>query len=115
MKKVGSFFRALVPFIIALVLMCISTFVVMILTGISSGFDISMLTDLQSILSQHDFLFYVNITYAVLSIIIFGIWYRLRFVRPFKKVPRNIPKGFSLRTILALVILAFGLQLSCSC
>lgn len=115
MKKAGNFFKSIVPLLIAIVIQLIITIPMMIVYGVKamneSGGDLnSLMSSLMSISTDQNFLQSVNILYGIIALILFGIWYRNVFVKPFRKRRRNYPTGFSFHTIAAIIFLAVGLQ-----
>ena len=118
MKKAGIFFKSIVPVLIIIVLQFIASFVMMIIyaakTMEETGFDIdSLLGNIMSVANDSSFTQNVGLVYGVIGIILFGIWYRSVFIKPFKNRPKNYPAGFSFHTVVAIVCLAVGLQYIC--
>lgn len=63
-----------------------------------------------SMLKDTAFLQRLSVVFAVTVIIIFGIWYRKRFIAPFRKRQKKYWSGFSMQILFALIFLGFGLQ-----
>ena len=113
MRKTSYIVRSILVFIILLLVMAGSTVLICLLNDILRGQFVSIFDTLQTAVSStYDgaLRYYVFLAYAVIGIIIFGCWYRYRFINPFKGMQRNYQSGFTLLTILTLVIAAFGIQ-----
>lgn len=63
-----------------------------------------------SLLKDTFFLQRLSVVFAVTVIIVFSIWYRKRFIAPFRKRPKKYWSGFSMQILFALIFLGFGLQ-----
>ena len=63
-----------------------------------------------SLLKNTAFLQRLSVVFAVTVIIVFGIWYRRRFIAPFRKRPKKYWNGFSMQILFAVIFLGFGLQ-----
>lgn len=116
MRKVGYFFRSIVPFLIALALMFAVTVAmeaVYILQYVreNGGFAGSAFADaLSAAASNTSLTQIVNFVYGIGALIVFIIWYQIVFVRPFRHAKKEGPRGFSFHTIMAILCLAIGLQ-----
>ncbi len=113
MRKVGKFLMSIVVFIVMLVIMVAGTIIAGVLYAKAGGGSVSILDFLLNLNSQTqdtDFLMLTNLIYAVIGVIIFGLWYWFAFIKPFRNKPKNYTGGFNPWTILALVIIGFGLS-----
>ncbi|MCD8046733.1 MAG: CPBP family intramembrane metalloprotease [Clostridiales bacterium] len=116
MKKIGCFFKSIVPCLILILLrvvVLIPMEVVYALRNIGdTGFNVSGIVSLiGSSASDASFSQTVNLIYGCLSLLVFGIWYHRVFVRPFRgRRAENHPRGFSFHTIMAILLLAIGMQ-----
>lgn len=113
MKKMAYFWKSLLPVIFLFILQVVATIPVMILfvAKKSSGGDISVvLQTLTDISSDQQFTQTVNIVYAILALLVFGLWYQKVFVRPFRDRPKKQPSGYSFHTIASMIFLGIGLQ-----
>ncbi|MCD8156754.1 MAG: CPBP family intramembrane metalloprotease [Clostridiales bacterium] len=116
MKKIGCFFKSIVPCLILILLQVVVLIpmeVVYALRNIGdTGFNVSGIVSLiGSSASDASFSQTVNLIYGCLSLLIFGIWYHRVFVRPFRgRRAENYPRGFSFHTIMAILLLAIGMQ-----
>ena len=116
MKKIIAFFKSILPCLLMLVLQT----AVILLVGIlyvllnigDSGLTLSSIPDLMSgSVPDAGFSQTANFIYGLLAVLIFGLWYRRTFVRPFRKKRRaDRPTGFSFHTVIAILFLAIGLQ-----
>ena len=115
MRKPGYFFRGLLPIIILFIIQVIVAVVVLLVftfkgqTGIGNPSQI--FEAITGVARSSQYLQVTNITFGIVSLIVMGLWYLRRFVRPARGKIRKIPGGFSIHTVLSLIILAFGLQL----
>ena len=104
--------KGILVFVLAMVLLFASTTAVLIFSGLSQGVDLSSIlhsaggSDGASV----DTRLYGTLLFAALAIVIFGLWYRSRFILPYRHIQPTTPRGFSVLTILTLLLLAFGAQ-----
>ncbi len=113
MRKAGYIIRCILVFIIMILVQFGSLVLICVLNSILSGQGLNIMDILSSsIQGAYDpgLKVYISLAFAVIGIIIFGSWYRYRFITPFKGMQRNYQSGFTLLTILTLVIAAFGIQ-----
>lgn len=116
MRKAGSFFKSIVPFLIAIALQLVVTIPLEIIYTIrnagKNGEGMEGIIDtLTSSTTDASFLQTVNVIYGILGLIIFILWYQKVFVKPFRhKRKEDYPTGFSFHTIIAIIFLAVGLQ-----
>ena len=109
----GGVGKAILVFILALVLLFVVSIAVSIVMLILSGQE---LTDLLAVLSapqdymsfQSDLSIYSGCVFALLDILIFGLWYRKRFILPYRHKNTASKRGFSVLTVVTLLLLAFG-------
>lgn len=113
MRKTGYFLRTILVFIIVLLVQAAGVIVSTLVSALLGGESIQITSLFQSVLDRTNdptTQLYSLLFYSIIAIIIFGIWYNGRFIAPFKGMKRNYQSGFSLLTILTLVITAFGMQ-----
>lgn len=114
MRKVGKFLMSIVVFIVSLILMVAGMIIGGVLyakTGaVETAGVLDFLLNMNTLSQDADYLMLCNLCYAVLGIIVFGLWYWLAFIRPFRDKPKNYTGGFNPWTILSLVIIGFGLS-----
>lgn len=113
MRKVGSFFKSILPFLIAFLLSLIVTIPTEIIYIINHLRDNSsgIMEIAKAATSDTMFLQTVNFIYGIVGLIIFIIWYQKVFVEPFRhKKKTNYPTGFSFHTIMSILFLGIGLQ-----
>lgn len=113
MKKASYIVRSILVFIILFLILTGSTVLICLLNDILSGQFVSVFDSLLSAVNgtyDGNLRYYIFLAYSVIGIIVFGSWYRYRFINPFKGMQRNYQSGFTLLTILTLVITAFGIQ-----
>jgi len=118
-RSVGGFFKSVIPFILILVFLIVSSIIILTVNAaidLQSGLDMdTVLNSLQSGSStDSQTMAELYILFSVISLIVFGIWYRRRFVLPDLYETPTVKRGFSLPLILALIILAVGMQFICS-
>lgn len=111
MKKNGYFIKSLFPVVMVFILQivaAIQTMAYFMLKSSRNGVDfLSWLTILTSNL---EFAQTLNIVYAILSLIVFGLWYHRVFVKPFRDRVKKQPGGYSFHTIVSIILLGIGLQ-----
>jgi membrane protease YdiL (CAAX protease family) len=113
MKKAAYIVRCILVFIIMLLVQFGSLVLICVLNSILTGQGVNIADILSSsIKGAYDpsLRVYIFLAFAIIGIIVFGSWYRYRFIAPFKGMQRNYQSGFTLLTILTLVIAAFGIQ-----
>lgn len=113
MKKTSYIVRCILVFIILFLVLAGSTLLICVLNDILRGQFVSFFDSLRFAAAgtyEGNLRYYIFLAYSVIGIIIFGSWYRYRFINPFKGMQRNYQSGFTLLTILTLVIAAFGVQ-----
>ena len=76
----------------------------------SADDSLTFLEYAMSLLKDTFFLQRLSIVFAVTVILVFGIWYRRKFVLPLKKKPKKYWTGFSMQILFALIFAGFGLQ-----
>lgn len=116
MKKVRNFLFIFVPLILVIVIQYLATFFCM---GVSALFEVSwytttkaadvytILDDVSQLWMTTSFNTYVMIVYAALTIIVFGLWYYMRYEGAYLPNPR---RTFHPLTFLGLVMLTPGMQ-----
>lgn len=113
MKKTGYIVRCILVFVIIFLVLAGSMVLVCFLNDFLSGHSVNILDTMQSVVTgtyDSSLRLYIFLIFSVIGIIVFGSWYRYRFINPFKGMQRNYQSGFTLLTILTLVIVAFGIQ-----
>lgn len=120
MRKTGSFFRSIVPFLAAVALqLAVSiplNIVYMFLYAAENDGGLTGFSDAINAASSDTALIQaVNLVYGILAFLVFVFWYRRVFVLPFRKKKREArtdqrPSGFSFHNVLALIFLAVSLQ-----
>lgn len=113
----GSFFKSFLPFIFFFLLQLVTTIPLMIIQGVifytntdTHRHKPGVLVYLFSLLKDTSFLQHLSIVFAIVVIILFGLWYLRCFIAPrYKKRPKHW-NGISIQIIIALIFLAFGLQ-----
>lgn len=113
MSKVGSFFQSFLPFILYIAIQVVVNIVVTAVYAIRSmvnGDGSQILTFLDELPSNTDFIQMVSVIFGVIVFILFTIWYRRVFVRPLRSKTRKYWSGISFQVIIGLIFLAFGLQ-----
>lgn len=120
MRKIGCFFRSIVPFLAAVALQLAVTvpanMIYIFFQAGENGGGLAGFSDaLDTAASDTALLQTVNFIYGILAVFIFVFWYRKVFVLPFlrrKKENRadSRPCGFSFHNILALFFLSVSLQ-----
>lgn len=115
MNNSGNIKKSILAAVLAIVILMGMQIAVTILYGVTHSTSI---TDaLQSVTSSStasdnaSITLIANLISCVLFLFIYGRWYTVRFIRPYAGHKRTTPRGFSLLTILTLIILGFGLQL----
>ncbi len=116
MNRIVSFFKSILPCLLMLILQAavvIPVGILFVLLNIGdTGFTLSSIPDLLTgSVSDTGFSQASNLIYGLLAVLIFGLWYRRAFVRPFRhKKRKDRPTGFSFHTVMAILFLAIGLQ-----
>lgn len=116
MKRIAYFFKSILPCLLMLVLQAAVVIPVGVLYAfLKAGDDSFALSNILDLLtgtiSDTGFSQTVNLVYGLLALLIFGLWYRRVFVRPFRHKKReNWPTGFSFHTMMSILFLAIGLQ-----
>lgn len=113
MKKTGYFLRTILVMIMVFFFQMLASFIVLGAHGdlqMGSSSVAGLIPSLQKVSNDTSYLMQINIVYAIIALIVFGLWYHGRFVAPFKGRSRKYPGGLSLLTILTLIIAGFGLQ-----
>jgi membrane protease YdiL (CAAX protease family) len=113
MNRPGNIAKSILAAAAAIVLLLAAQIIVLAVAGIQSGDGvISTLTKMAQTSSSIDKTVLVRcyILFTVLVFILFGIWYRARFVRPYAASKRKTSGGFTLLTILMLILLGVGTQ-----
>ncbi|MCD8301050.1 MAG: CPBP family intramembrane metalloprotease [Clostridiales bacterium] len=115
MRKIGSFFKSILVFIVAYLLQIVVVAGMVIYAILADGGGISGLvgkvfgvfggTYSVSYNSQ-----LTNLIYGVLGLLIFVVWYHRALVRPYKKKKGSYPRGYSFHTIMSILFLGIGLQ-----
>ncbi len=97
MRRVGDFFRSILPILVVIALQLICVFLMDVLGNIAPDvFGNAQLTD---------------VFYGLAGLLIFGVWYRHAFIRPHRdQRDDSRPRGFSFHTILAILFLSIGLH-----
>lgn len=111
MKKNGYFIKSLFPVVMVFILQivaAIQTMAYFMLKSSRNGVD--FLSWLTSLTSNLEFAQTLNIVYAILSLIVFGLWYHRVFVKPFRDRVKKQPGGYSFHTIVSIILLGIGLQ-----
>ncbi len=116
MKKVGSFFKSILVFIVTYLLQIVVVAGMVVAVVIAAGNGLSgIVWKVIGVFAGTSSVEYdsqmTNLVYGVLAFIIFVIWYRRAFIRPVKKKgKKNYPRGFSFHTIMSVIFLGIGLQ-----
>lgn len=114
MKKTKFFWKSLLPFLFLFIMQFVAAIPVAIffcVRSIQNTGDLSGIIQLaEGLTTNQEFTQLSSCAYGVLSLIIFGIWYRKVFVKPYQERRRHYPGGFSFHTIVSLLFLAVGLQ-----
>ncbi|MCD8148105.1 MAG: CPBP family intramembrane metalloprotease [Clostridiales bacterium] len=116
MRKIGYFFKSIIPCLILLLLQVIVLIPMEIVYAFrnigDNGFDLNTILNLLSnAASDTAFSQISNLIYGCLALLVFGCWYRKAFVSPFRgRRSSAYPRGFSFHTIMAILFLGIGLQ-----
>ena len=113
-----NLFKSFLPFIFFFLIQLAVTIPMMviqladhyILSGAYRDDTATFLEYAMSLLKNTAFLQRLSVVFAVTVIIVFGIWYRRRFIAPFRKRPKKYWNGFSMQILFAVIFLGFGLQ-----
>lgn len=111
MKKFSYFIKSLFPVILVFILQIVAmipTMAFYLLKSTANGGD--FFSNLAGLTSNLEYLQTLNIVYAILALLVFGIWYYHVFVKPFRNRPRKQPGGYSFHTIVSVICLGIGLQ-----
>ena len=76
----------------------------------TSGDGKDLFSGLTGLTTNLEYVQTLNIVYAVLALIVFGLWYHRVFVKPFRNRPKKQPGGYSFHTIASIIFLGIGLQ-----
>lgn len=115
MKKFGYFIKSLFPVVMIFILQIAATIPTMLYFllrdpgGNTPGLN-DILEFLGSQSSSQEYLQTLNIVYAILALLVFGIWYQKVFVKPFRHRVRKHPGGYSFHTLVSMFLLGIGLQ-----
>ncbi len=110
MKRVGNFFKSILPILLVLVLQIVIALVMGIVSVFTSDAGFSDIINGVFISGYTAFPQLTNLIYGVLALIIFGLWYRHAFVRPARHQKKaDYPSGFSFHTIISILFLSIGL------
>lgn len=115
MRKIGNFFKSILPCLAMILLqaaVAIPAGILFVIRNIGDGTDFSELMNLWNNASSDTGISQMmNFIYGLLAVLIFGLWYRRAFVRPFRHRKRtDLPTGFSFHTVMSILFLAIGLQ-----
>ncbi|MCD7981619.1 MAG: CPBP family intramembrane metalloprotease [Clostridiales bacterium] len=116
MNRIVSFFKSILPCLLMLILQAAVVIPVGILYAFLTAGNVgSALGSIPDLLTgsaaDTGFSQTANFIYGLLAVLIFGLWYRRTFVRPFRHKKRaNRPTGFSFHTVMSILFLAIGLQ-----
>lgn len=113
----GCFFKSFLPFIFFFLLQLVTAIPLMIIQSIAFYTDTDIhrhkpgtLVYLFSLLKDTAFLQRLSIVFAVVVIILFGLWYLRFFIAPgYKKRPKYWGK-LTMQFVMSLIFMAFGLQ-----
>ena len=111
MKKIGYFIKSLFPVVMVFILQIVAaipTMAYFMLKSSRNGED--FLSWLTSLTTNLEFAQTLNIVYAILALIVFGLWYHRVFVKPFRDRAKKQPGGYSFHTIVSIILLGIGLQ-----
>lgn len=111
MNKFGYFIKSLFPVILVFILQIVAaipTTAFFILKSAAGTGD--FLSGLMNLFSSQEYLQTLNLVYAVLALIVFGIWYYRVFVKPFRGRSKKQPGGYSFHTVVSIIFLGIGLQ-----
>ena len=108
MNRFSSFAKSVIPLILALIIQLASTIAIAFIT--TSNGKYATFSTAMSKLAHSNYIHHANLLYGVIALIIFVPWYLKQFVSKDLKEKRKIPSGFSIHTVLSLLILGFGLQ-----
>ncbi len=111
MKKIGYFIKSLFPVMMVFILQIVAaipTMAYFMLKSSRNGED--FLSWLTSLTTNLEFAQTLNIVYAILALIVFGLWYHRVFVKPFRDRVKKQPGGYSFHTIVSIILLGIGLQ-----
>lgn len=111
MKKIGYFIKSLFPVVMVFILQIVAaipTTVYFMLKSSGDGGD--LLSGLTGLTDNLKYIQTLNIVYAILALIVFGLWYHRVFVKPFRDRPKKQPGGYSFHTIVSIICLGIGLQ-----
>lgn len=110
MKKVAYFFFSFVPVLAVLAIQFIASYAVLgpaAFTVIMKGSNISFYNTLMELATDSMFNTVVMVVYALITISSFSIWYYCSYEGNFIPI---IPKGFSFKMFLAIILLVPGTQ-----
>lgn len=111
MKKFGYFIKSLFPVVMVFILQIVATIPTMAYFLLkSSGSNRDFLSGLTGLTTNLTYVQTLNIVYAILALLVFGIWYYRVFVKPFRDRPKKQPGGYSFHTIVSIILLGIGLQ-----
>lgn len=111
MKKFGYFIKSLFPVVMVFILQIVAAIPTMAYFMLkSSGDGGDLLSGLTGLTSNLKYAQTLNIVYAILALIVFGLWYHQVFVKPFRDRQKKQPGGYSFHTIVSIILLGIGLQ-----
>lgn len=111
MKKVGQFFFTFIPFIIALTLQFAAAFFAMGIGGIIQGLwnagnantSKDFLNNMMDLFSAKDFNTSIMLIYALLVVLVFGLWYYIKYNGEYRVAPGKLFHPLSLFGIVLLI------------
>lgn len=120
MKKIGHFFFTFIPFFLVIGVQYLAVFFAMGISGlientwysVSGSADImAVFQDLTCFWMSQRFNTYVMVIYAIMTILIFGLWYYMRYEGNYLPTPRSV---FHPLSFLGIVMLVPGMQYLCT-
>lgn len=116
MKKIGHFFFAFLPLLLTIVLQLLTSFFAMGISGLTESVrhtilgdanTLQLLDELAAFWTSQQFNTYVMIVYAIMNIIVFGLWYYIKYNGSY--LPQ-IHTTFHPVSILGIIMLVPGMQ-----
>lgn len=116
MKKVGHFFLAFVPIILAAIIQYLAVFFAMGISTLIEGtwYTYSGVANIYTVFDDLGYFWttsrfntYIMLIYAAMTIVVFGLWYYMRYEGNYLPNPRHT---FHPLTILGVVMLTPGMQ-----
>lgn len=120
MKKAGQFFFTFIPLILVTAMQYIAVFFALGVSGLiriiwytttDTGDFLDFYNDVFSIFMTQDFSTWIMIIYAMLSIVIFGLWYYIKYNGNYLPKPKSV---FHPLSVIGVIMLVPGSQYLCT-